>query len=174
MQGSNALRGCTSGSRRGDGKRSHLGGCSSKSPAWEMLTGQQAAQKSSACPGFGLSIQQPWCWAGLWAQPSSCSQGHSSTALTRGSLKPRCQGAATPPHPHPCRRLFREVLAAPGAGRGTEGGRQGSKTQKPHAEEGQGLTGGTGHMPPSPTRCPAPGRSRPAQPWPAAPRPPPG
>lgn len=91
-EGSSALRGCTPGSRCGDVKRPRVGGCSPKVSAWEMLIGQP---KTAQCPGFGV-IRSAWCWAGLWAQPSSCSQGHSSTALTQGSLKTQCQGAATP------------------------------------------------------------------------------
>jgi len=60
-----------------------------------------------------------------------------------------------------------------------------SRYSSPHPAAGTGdkkeakgrnkaeLTGGTGRTPLRWTHCPAPGSSRPAQPWPAAPRPPP-
>lgn len=56
-------------------------------------------QTAQCALDLGLSSQQPWCRAGLWAQPSSCSQGQGSTALTPESHKIPVPGSSHPAHP---------------------------------------------------------------------------
>lgn len=46
---------------------------------------------------FGFSLQQRWCWAGLWAQDSACSQGCRVLHWPDMGIapKPLCQSLAT-------------------------------------------------------------------------------
>lgn len=160
-------------------------------PLQRMGPGWRAAQKGLGKSWIlGSPFSNPAAGQGCWPRllPAPKDTG-VSPGLTWGSSEtPRARELAPcVPCQHPRRRLFRKVLAVPArgavlgllcrelrAGRGTEGPQQGTRGRSHEQKPGRGLTGGRGHMPPRPTRCPAPGSSRPARPWPAAPPPPPG